>query len=250
MIPKVTKWLEEQGFTLEMRTAACFRKAGFEVRQSSYYVDPESGKNREIDVIAFAPDKDRHGIIKIIFVVECKSSNKPWSLLCSPDVLVGHNIFPAFSVTSEKTFRMLCDLKVSELIKKWPWLKKNKLAAYSVRQAMSDSDVAYAAAISVTKASNFYVEQSMSYMFAFPIIVVNSPILQCTLDENVEIEVKEVTEGEWLFFANENFGNCIRVISIDRLPLFIEEALKLSNQICEDLKPEQEKVLESWKRQN
>jgi hypothetical protein len=47
MIPNVKEWLEKQGFLLEMKTAAAFRQAGFEVRQCSHYVDPDSGKSRE-----------------------------------------------------------------------------------------------------------------------------------------------------------------------------------------------------------
>ena len=50
MIPKVRNWLETQGYTLEMRAASAFRAIGFDVRQSSHYDDPETGKSREIDV--------------------------------------------------------------------------------------------------------------------------------------------------------------------------------------------------------
>jgi hypothetical protein len=89
MIPKVREWLDAQGFTLEMRTASAFRAAGFEVRQSSHYIDPETGKGREIDVVAADPDV--LGVVDITFVVECKSSKKPWVLLCSPDTVVGYD---------------------------------------------------------------------------------------------------------------------------------------------------------------
>ncbi len=41
---EVHTWLEGEGFPLEMRVAAAFRKAGFEVRQSDVYMDHESGK--------------------------------------------------------------------------------------------------------------------------------------------------------------------------------------------------------------
>jgi hypothetical protein len=78
MTENVRQWLEGEGFPLEMRVAAAFRKTGFDVRQSSLYADPESGKNREIDVIA--ADPDYIGIVEIHFVVECKSSKKPWVL--------------------------------------------------------------------------------------------------------------------------------------------------------------------------
>ena len=61
-----------------MKTAAAFRHAGFEVRQCSHYVDPDTGKSREIDVLA--RDPDFLGIVDIQFAVECKASKKPWVL--------------------------------------------------------------------------------------------------------------------------------------------------------------------------
>ena len=48
-----------------MKTAAAFRAAGFEVRQSSYYIDQETGKGREIDVLAMDPDPYMLGATRI-----------------------------------------------------------------------------------------------------------------------------------------------------------------------------------------
>src|SRR6476469_3471123 len=72
VISAVRTWLDKQGFPLEMRTASAFRAAGFDVRQSSYYVDAETGKAREIDVIAYDPDPLMLGLTRIVFVLECK----------------------------------------------------------------------------------------------------------------------------------------------------------------------------------
>ena len=47
---KLKKWLNEQGYPLEMQVAESFRKAGFDVSQSDYYLDPETNILREIDV--------------------------------------------------------------------------------------------------------------------------------------------------------------------------------------------------------
>jgi hypothetical protein len=99
MLEEVQKWLNTQGFSLEMRTASAFRKAGFEVQQSALYADEETGKFREIDVLALDPDII--GILNILFVIECKASSKPWVLLCSQDVLAGHSRLRTFSAMSE-----------------------------------------------------------------------------------------------------------------------------------------------------
>ena len=102
-----------------MHTAAAFRAGGFEVRQSSHYVDPESGKGREIDVVALHPD----------------------------------------------VLRTTTDSMHS--------------ASFLTRHAKQSP-------LESTSSSNG---------------VVNSPILQCVLTDEGEIEVTEVTEGEWLFAA-------------------------------------------------
>jgi hypothetical protein len=132
-----------------MRTASAFRAPGFDVRQSSYYVDTESGKAREIDVIAHDPDPLMLGITRIVFVVECKTSDKPWLLLQSPDTLVGYIRYRAFSALSDAALTTF--IKHPEWIKTLPWLKKPMLAGYAFRQALGEKDVAYQAAITVAK---------------------------------------------------------------------------------------------------
>lgn len=150
LITAVRTWLDEQGFPLEMKTAAAFRAAGFEVRQSSYYIDQETGKGREIDVLATDPDPYMLGATRIVFVIECKSSKKPWLLLQSPDTLVGFLRYAAFGVLSKTALKAF--LEHHEWIDTLPWLKKPLLAGYSLRQALGDKDIAYSASITVAKA--------------------------------------------------------------------------------------------------
>jgi hypothetical protein len=73
-----------EGF-LEMRTAAEFKKAAFGVKQSGFYVDPDTSKNREIDVEAWLPDF--LGLVRVGFIVECKPTTKPCVLLSSQDTV-------------------------------------------------------------------------------------------------------------------------------------------------------------------
>jgi len=46
MVKSVKDWLLKGGFPLEMKTASAFREAGFEVRQSVNYIDPDTKKLR------------------------------------------------------------------------------------------------------------------------------------------------------------------------------------------------------------
>lgn len=250
MIPKVREWLEQQGFTLEMKTASAFRSAGFEVQQSSHYIDPETGKGREIDVVA--SDPDHIGVVDITFLIECKSTKKPWLQLCSPDTLVGYNRFYAFGVLSTETIKVMAH-PARQLVVKLPWLRKEGLVGYRVCQALSDSDVAYAAAIRVAKACDAWVHRSEDhhvrpYSMAFPVIVVDAPILQCSLSGDGSIQVSEVEEGECLFVAKlpRYFGTCIRFVSLKRLTTFALEAKAVADQLRTELKSEEDRIVATW----
>jgi hypothetical protein len=247
MIPKVKEWLEKQGFLLEMKTAAAFRQAGFEVRQCSHYVDPDSGKSREIDVLA--RDPDFLGIVDIQFAVECKASKKPWVLLCSRHTLSGYNRLFAFAPMSDDCRHVFAE-RLVDLLDKIPWLKKDLFAGYSFRQAHADpsSDPAYSAAMSAAKASDHLVRDSSApynppYSIAFPVIVVDSPLLQCSLAEDGSIGLEEVAHGELLFFADlpRQLGSCIRIVTADYLSEFAIEAKQVANRIRDELKDEETK---------
>jgi hypothetical protein len=262
MIPKVREWLDTQGFTLEMRTASAFRAAGFQVRQSSLYIDTETGKARDIDVIAIDPDV--LGAVNIRFIVECKSSNKPWVLLCSPYTLDGYNRILAYSALSEMARDALIDrVRVSAVspqacggfFDKFPGSRKDGLIGYSVRQALSNTDVAYAAAATVAKACDHFVRGdgvwSKSLSFGFPVIVIDGPLIRCSLAENGDVQFEEADQGEFLFFLGDlphDFGACIRVVTIGGLAAFTLEAKQVANQIRSELKSEENKVVKSWQK--
>jgi hypothetical protein len=252
MIPKVREWLENRGFTLEMRTASVFRAAGFQVRQSSLYVDAKTGKAREIDVTAIDPDV--MGAVNIRFIVECKSSKKPWVLLCSPNTLDGYNRIFAFSALSEMARDALIS-RVGLFIDEFPWSRKDGLIGYTVRQALSNTDVAYAAAATVAKACDNFVREAegtyKSLSFGFPVIVINGPLIRCSLAENGDVQFEEADQGEFLFFLGDlphDFGTCIRVVTIGHLAAFTLEAKRVADQIRAEFKSEENKVVKSWQK--
>jgi hypothetical protein len=80
---RVLKWLEEQGYSLEMRTAQVFRQVGFEVSQFETYIDPESGDIREIDVTASKSCHLDTIDVMITLFIECKHMTHPWVIFTS-----------------------------------------------------------------------------------------------------------------------------------------------------------------------
>jgi hypothetical protein len=231
-----------------MQTAAAFRNAGFEVRQSSFYIDSETGKSREIDVIARHPDD--LGIINIRFVVECKAGKKPWVLLCSPDTLLNYNHLLAFAASSKTARHVLVshldDFKA--LAERIPWIDKKGLIGYSLRQAHSEKDIGYEAAVGLAKACNSFVletgRDSKQIAFAFPVIVIDGPLIRCSLAENGDVQLEEVSVGEFLF--GQEFGACIRVVTVKYLATFAFEAKKTMDLLRSELKSDANQIRESW----
>lgn len=245
MLPeKIIEWLKTTGFPLEMEAASAFRKAGFDVRQSATFPDPQSDKGREIDVLA--EDPDYLGVIEISFIIECKSSSKPWVVFTSDDALSNYNRLFAFGVTSSAARSVLAD-RFTDLPLLSPYIKRPQRGGYGFRQALGkESDPAYTAAIGVLKACHGVAQDRSSgsiprFAFAFPVIVIDSPLFECSLMESGELDLKEVKSSEFLFSAHipDHIGCCIKVITKENLSAFAGWAKKLAGIIREELKNEE-----------
>jgi hypothetical protein len=140
LITETQQWLEGQGFPLEMRTAAEFRKVGFYAKQSGSYVDPDTEKNREIDVEAVLSNFS--GFVGVHFMVECKATKKPWVLLSSPDTLNFYGRHLAFAEMTKVAREVILSRahNFRRLVQKIPWFNKEGLIGYSLRQAHSEKD--------------------------------------------------------------------------------------------------------------
>jgi|TARA_B110000971_G_scaffold157380_1_gene160719 hypothetical protein len=249
---KVLEWLNKTGFPLEMETASAFRAAGFEIRQSYSYPDPQSDKGREIDVLAIDPDL--RGVIEISFIFECKSSKKPWVVLTSEDALANYNRLFAFAVTSEAARKSLAS-RLPKFGALDPYIARPSQGGYGFRQAFSENnDSAYAAAIGVIKAcagvARDRQESSIPCLaFAFPVIVVDSPLFECSLKNNGYLEIKEVEESEFLFSTHipDHVGTCIRVIKKGQLKDFAQKAKTIADAIRSELKSDVDEAFKSFK---
>jgi hypothetical protein len=245
LISETQKWLETQGFPLEMRTAAEFRKAGFHVRQSGFYVDPDSGKNREIDVEAVVANY--RGLVGVEFIVECKASTKPWVLLSSPDTLSNYSMaFSLASMTGTARHALIKHLEddFHGFVGKIPWMKKEGLAGYSLRQAHSEKDSGYEAAIGVAKACSSRIGEEPSQKrieFVFPVIVTNAPLIQCSLPTDGQLQLEEVPQGEFLFLSGQ-FASCIRVVTENYLPVFAKEAKSIADELQKEFNADGERL--------
>lgn len=255
LIGETQKWLESQGFPLEMRTAAEFKKAGFYVHQAGLYVDPETQKNREIDVEAIVANFE--GLVQVRFIVECKTTTKPWVLLCSEDnSITGYARHDVFSAMSKLAHKSLYDRRRDwdRIAKKVPWLYKEfDLVGYALKQTHSDKDTGYAAAMSVAKACAARVNEGRALNedrpqqvgFGFPVIVTTAPLVKCWLQDDGHLQLKEVNQGEFLFLEG-GFTFCIRVVTAPHLPAFALEAKSIADELRKEFRPEAEQWLEEY----
>ena len=243
---KIKDWLEKTGFPLEMAAAAAFKDSDFMVRQSAVYQDPQEGKGREIDVLAF--DSINHGLIEIYFVVECKSSTNPWVVLTSNEALISESRVSMFALATRDAEEALSKrLRNGGLGCLESFVPKYAHCGYGFRQALftKDNDPAYAAAMGALKAAHGLTQESGSvenpnYVFAFPVIVIDSPLFECELKEDGDIKLTEVSESSFLFsaFIPHQVSGRIRVVTKIQLPIFAESARDLANSIVEELEAE------------
>jgi len=249
MIDQIKKWLEDQGYPLEMRTASELRKAGFDVTQSELYTDQETGKAREIDVVALYPD--HVGVTRLAIFLECKASKKPWLLLCDPQVLAGYNRVRSFAAVDQNAIKAMHERPVFDvLMSACPWFRKDELTGYSLRSAFSEKDIAYEATLGAAKASIDYVNGAKDYQqtVAFPVIVIASPLIRCSLDKDGEIQLEEIIEGEVFvkYDLVKPFRTCVRIVTLAGLPEFARRAWQVAGILRAQLADGEAKL---WERQ-
>lgn len=246
---KVRKWLESTGFPLEMAAANAFRTAGFTIRQSVTYIDPETDKGREIDIVAIDPDWI--GAIEISFILECKSSSKPWVVFTSLDAWAAFSRPHMFAVMSKQGHQYLSKRISDPAIQHH--IERPSSGGYGIRQALSEGgDAAYTAACGVLKAAASIAHSPMNEevntaSFAFPVIVVDTPIFECALNEDGSLCMKEVSQSEFLFSMAipKPIATCIKIVTKSELSNFSNWAKGVADRLRADLQKEEESFLAS-----
>lgn len=247
-IEKVREWLNKSGFPLEMAAAASFRAAGFEVRQSHTYQDPQMDKGREIDVFAKWPDF--LGVVDISFVIECKSSAQPWVVLKSNEASANVGPLHAFAVMSPDAVEGLAS-RIGRLGALSLFFGKTPNCGYGFRQAFGrDSDPAYVAAVSAFKAAagvagGRIADSIPRLAFCFPVIVVDAPLYEVSLASNGELELSEVEFSEFAFsvWIPQLISTVCKVVTKPYLDSFSKEAALLADAIRFEFKSEERKAL-------
>lgn len=262
---QVRKWLETQGYPLELKVAKAFRDADAAVLQSDYYADPETDEQREIDVRAYysseTADRD---LLRVEFLVECKRvPEKPWVLFASSR-RISKRAAVAQRVGSRAGSRFLLRAAQDGVLQDLELLQLPKRTAYGLAEAFGkdQTDTPYRAMMSASKAAfatckqyDQYRRREMYCVVAFPIVVIDGRLVECYLDtETDEIHLEETKVGT-LVSRNPVVGEPHTIVTIATLAglgSVVQAAQKGADQILalmKDSSPRLKRQLKSSLRE-
>ena len=207
MEEKILKWLEKQGYPLEMFVSQRFRENIFSVSQSIYYYDYELNINREIDVLAHKGIFIDGEFASIEYIIECKSSDKPWLLFSTKRDNPYDPIIESEKYCYNNTaIPIIVHLSSQDLVNKlYPFYFNFPNIGYGLTQAFtSGNDLAYKAITSLSKycESSKISSEGINYhksKIIIPILVIDNQLYEITLADNYELKIESQQIG-YLYF--------------------------------------------------
>lgn len=227
---KIKDWISKNGYPLEINTAKKFKKNDFHVSQSLFYKDLESGKYREIDVIAHKTFEFNNVSLNVSFVIECKkTTDKPWIVFQNTEII--NTKYKEFSVFASKNGQKLMK-KIKENGKRPAiFFPEEANSGYSVVTCFNEkNDLAYSASQSITNACKHLVMESDNSKKRFcniyiPIVVIEGKLFSSYLNDNNEIDI---CEAKWSSVYNtvtfeEDKISWLTIVTYENLTEFIDE---------------------------
>lgn len=221
------------------------KAAGFEVSQSDYYLDPDGGEPREIDLVLSLNNQKCGFSLTYNLFVECKSSrDKPWLMFSTPNEL-------GKSLTDENNFKFIelqsafisNDLADTLLLRStfngnmgnlYPRLNTEPLLGYGVTQAFAQAgDAPFKAMMSATKAALSNTKRMgmqlglfVPMIFASPVIVIDVPLFAVSFSsESNDLEVSEIRKGNlhWKHVVGGRSRIGVYIVTKQELPVFLAD---------------------------
>ncbi|MBE0680528.1 MAG: hypothetical protein IH589_01330 [Anaerolineales bacterium] len=228
---QVKKWVEEQGYSLEMRVAKKFQESGFQVSQFEHFIDQESGSVRPVDVVVSLSKDIGNSRIVIKLYIECKYSakDKPWVIVVTSDKFDKFSFFSRILKGEHPSSWSNIDILQGRVAAKIVQALDSNLSldvfsiknpGYVVAESLTNQkDHAYEAIIQISKSVEAHdteseetykqttqtlddseiTDSSSSFglfvSIAFPIVVINGQLFESYLGNNNEVEVSEIQSG-------------------------------------------------------
>jgi hypothetical protein len=224
---RIRRWLSSQGYPLELEAVQQFSEAQFQVHASRTYLDNESGSStwREIDLLASRTlDLDTKYFARVVFCVECKTSDKPWLLFRHPRGRLAEPARVVQRFANHGGRRILHDM-VRELAGVVDLFDVAQPQGHSITVAFTTGrDVAWEACFAASKAAAYQASLNGQGMLlvALPLIVIDSPLYYCQLSTDGQIALERTEEGDLVWARSfESPNTIIKVITKEGLPRII-----------------------------
>lgn len=241
MIDKLEDWLSKQGYPTEMAVAQALVQQDFDVITSDYYTDPNEKKMREIDVVATRATEVDQDVLRLSWVIECKSAKKyPWILLSPTELVIGPEEQLAARPTSALAGDVLRHMdKATDRNNAHEIFMPLEPLGASLVPAFTGSDSAFTALCSCVKASDYrikraneslspYVSSWLIGEIAFPTIVIEGKLFHAWFSEKGEVRIAEIESGT-VVWRNEAFGIPRILVSVYTLSHFRRIVAQLAN---------------------
>jgi hypothetical protein len=263
---ELAEWLSKQGYPLEMEVAHRFRAAGFDVAQSTYYADPETGDAREIDIFAADSKRISEFDVRLTCLVECKvSTGKPWVIFTS-DRELGEERFDFFSqVASDLGARALMQLYTQNYFPLPLALAYRDRVGYGatlgLRKNQEKVDVAYQAVMQAAKAAiargrliDSLVQTELTpepiIEVVLPVVLIDAPLFEYYLENDL---TKTLRTFHWglLSFGNPVGGRSeptlVQVVTKQGLVEFVSAIKALSLHLQSVVSENVDDLRKHWK---
>ncbi|MFE9577021.1 hypothetical protein ACFYO1_11605 [Nocardia sp. NPDC006044] len=251
---KVAKWLQQQGYPLEMRTARELQSKNIWA-SLGHYEDAESGQLRETDVYARASREEEDGpTLDIWLALECKTSRRnPWVLFTDTVSPWTQRNLRTQRLCAPDDRRWLARATRSSTQSKLPipLLQGYAPFGYAVARALNrnNEDFAFGAMMSVGKAAAG-IQKSLSSEASFfgdrnhsvivPVLVIDAPLLQCQLKDDGSIGLQEIDRGTvvWKYRLSPDHppSTVIRIVTPSVLPQLADDLNLTADNLFATLK--------------
>jgi len=231
---RLSKWLETQGYPLEMRVERVLRKAGFKTIPSDYYIDLQSHDSREIDIYAHRQRDIEKTLFRVSICVECKSSKeKPWVVFTSEEVSLAAPACVVQRASTPHGRAFLTSVCQNKNVQDLSMFQLPRRPAYSITQAFtSGNDVAYSACLSVSKCASSKANEDNQRLqrraiaeIVIPIIVIEGKLFESYLTEEGETVVTEIKSSTllWRNRLTNAAHTIIKITTEDEFPNIVRD---------------------------
>lgn len=265
MEQQISDWLIKTGYPLELFVCEQLAKRKYLCEKSSLYPDTISGVSREIDVTAYChgPNYDTHSY-SLQLLIECKKSEKPLLVLAEKKIKARFD--QLLGKCNESLHGLVLSLAYGHFHEQTPEVQKTNLGpwaeqvpiGYSIIPAFQNSDEnIYKGVMGLASANEYYLKQQADFLkssrswkndnlvdnnpfqLQIPILVVDSPLLTVSINDNGELDIHET---DWACLnirlpwslKNEDRICSIQVVRKDRFPQAIDAFEQLLSYVSKE----------------